>query len=77
MNVGDTVTLKAKTQHGRNRIQEQGPEWMDIKVTTAQRYSNFPEGTNIMLLASLKEPSKHWRWVSIDNDTNFQISTNN
>jgi len=74
MNVGDTLTLSGRTQHGRNRVREQGAKWTVIDLKTVENnYGAFPMGTDIALLASVKDPKECWRWICQANDKNFQI----
>jgi hypothetical protein len=73
MNVGDTLTLSGKTQHGRNRVREQGAEWIVLELKIAQLHSVFPAGTPVALLAASDAPKDFWRWIRQTNDKNFQI----
>lgn len=74
MNVGDTLTLSGKSKHGKNRVNEQGAKWTVVRLKTVEhRFSAFPIGTPIMLLAAVSDPTKHWRWIRQQNDVNFNI----
>jgi len=74
MNVGDTLTLSGRTQHGRNRVREQGAKWTVIDLKTVKdNYGAFPVGTDIALLASVEHPNEFWRWIRQARDKNFQI----
>ena len=74
MNEGDTLTLSGKTQHCRNRVREQGAEWIVIDLKTVKNnYGAFPMGTDIALLAAVTRPKDFWRWIRQTNDKNFQI----
>ena len=62
MNVGDTLTLSGKSKHGKNRVNEQGAKWTVVQLKTVEhRFSAFPVGTPIVLLAAVSDPTKHWR----------------
>ena len=73
MNVGDILTLSGKTQHGRNRVKEQGPKWTILELKIAQPHGVFPTGTPVALLVAVNNPTKHVRWIRQTNDDNFQI----
>ncbi len=74
MNVGDTLTLSGKSKHGKNRVNEQGAKWTVVQLKTVEhRFSSFPVGTPIVLLAAVSDPNKHWRWIRQQNDANFNI----
>jgi len=73
MIVGDKVRLTGITRHGKNRIREQGDLWTVTAVATAHQSSFAPVGARIALLRAETDPSKHWRWVEVENDKNFHV----
>ncbi len=68
LQVNDTVILTGKTRHGKNRIQQHGNNWFVKEV----------RGGWMLLESEFKtEGPKHnkgldWRWVSLQNDPNFE-----
>ena len=63
---GGWVTLKGKTRHGKNRINQHGERWMIIELRNGK-----------MLLESAAETDKggvDWRWVDLHDDQNFTWS---
>jgi len=71
MKVDDILILTGKTKHGKNRVREQGALWKVIKITTGLPHSAFPPGAPVAHLETLD--GKHWRWVSIPEDANFDF----
>jgi hypothetical protein len=69
----DKVILTGKTRHGKNRIQQHGSEWIVEEVRGAK-----------MMLRSLEktegpQSNKRFdgRWVSLQDDPNFDWSEMN
>lgn len=63
---GGWVTLKGKTRHGKNRINQHGERWMIIELRNGK-----------MLVESAAETDKggfDWRWVDLHDDKNFTWS---
>ena len=63
---GGWVTLKGKTRHGKNRINQHGERWMIIELRNGK-----------MLVESAAETDKggfDWRWVDLHDDQNFTWS---
>ena len=64
---GQTVILKGKTRHGKNRIQQHGTVWFVKEI----------RGSRMLLTSEHKtEGPKHnkghdWRWVNFTNDPDF------
>ena len=71
MQIGDTVELKGKSKHGKNRIQQFGTEWMctDIRerihTTTHQRLA----GPFAMIVSSTGD----FRWIAVKDDPDFIV----
>ena len=73
MILGETIILKGKTRHGKNRIQQHGCLWIISFITKFQ-------GQPVMLLRSENKTEgpkgkKDFdaRWVLLNNDPNFLI----
>ena len=68
---GDKIQLKGKTKHGKNRIQHFGDEfWVsDIrdKILTT-KHKGVP-GPFAMIFSTTGDS----RWISLDNDPDFEI----
>ena len=68
MQVGDIITLKGITGHGKNRIREQGVQWSvindttDIGIVSRDCASVFPP------IRSLQ--TGEWRWF---DNINFEV----
>ena len=68
MQVGDIITLKGITGHGKNRIREQGVQWSvindttDIGIVSRDCASVFPP------IRSLQ--TGEWRWF---DNVNFEV----
>ena len=63
---GGWVTLKGKTRHGKNRINQHGERWMIIELRNGK-----------MLVESSEKTDKggcDWRWVDLHDDQNFTWS---
>lgn len=63
---GGWVTLKGKTRHGKNRINQHGERWMIIELRNGK-----------MLIESAAKTDKggfDWRWVDLHDDQNFTWS---
>tara|TARA_A200000159_G_scaffold157617_1_gene173928 strand:- start:517 stop:738 length:222 start_codon:yes stop_codon:yes gene_type:complete len=66
---GDWVKLKAKTRHGKNRINQHGNHWLVLNVDKFK-------GQPALSLRSQKQTDKgHFdgRWVLIKDDDNFEM----
>ena len=72
MKAGDKVKLVGKTKHGKNRVREQGPTWVVVKVGSGM---GFAEDNNkeFALLSAESRPDDHWRWVALKEDKNFTM----
>jgi len=69
MQAGDWITLKGKTRHGKNRINQHGENWMIRAVSVFQ-------GHPALMLRSENRTDKggfDGRWVHIKDDKNFEI----
>ena len=68
MLVGDIITLKGITGHGKNRVREQGVQWSvmndttDIGIVSRDSASVFPP------IRSLQ--TGEWRWF---DNVNFEV----
>jgi hypothetical protein len=68
MQVGDIITLKGITGHGKNRVREQGVQWSvmndttDIGIVSRDCASVFPP------IRSLQ--TGEWRWF---DNINFEV----
>ena len=68
MLVGDIITLKGVTGHGKNRVREQGVQWSvmndttDIGIVSRDSASVFPP------IRSLQ--TGEWRWF---DNINFEV----
>jgi hypothetical protein len=68
MQVGDIITLKGITGHGKNRVREQGDQWFvmndttDIGIMSRDSASVFPP------IRSLQ--TGEWRWF---DNVNFEV----
>ena len=68
MQVGDIITLKGITGHGKNRVREQGVQWTvmndttDIGIVSRDCASVFPP------IRSLQ--TGEWRWF---DNINFEV----
>jgi len=72
MQVGDKITLKGKTKHGKNRIQLFGSMFTVGEIrsrihTITHRHMSGP----FALIFNSKAGS--WRWIAIENDPDFEI----
>lgn len=70
--IGDTITLIGKSQKGKNRIRENGGEWIVL-----QSSRGLPDCKDTLLLVeplTQKDPQRPYvRWVDIFNDPHFEI----
>jgi len=71
---GDKVKLTGKTKHGKNRVREQGAEWIVVKVKAGVLFSDDKE-KQFALLKKEESQSEFWRWVALKEDKNFFIET--
>lgn len=69
MKTGDTITLKPKSKHGKDRVAQHGNRWTVRNVKEAQ-----------VLLESMEKTFKFGdrkitdlRWVDLKNDLDFEI----
>ena len=68
MLVGDKIKLKGITQHGKNRVREQGETWEVIRLSPTVGFKTKAPGPFMLLQAT---ESINMRWVSTVNDDNF------
>ena len=69
MQAGDWITLKGKTRHGKNRINQHGENWMIRAISTFK-------GQPAMMLRSENMTDRggfDGRWVLLKDDENFEI----
>ena len=72
MKPGDHVKLTGKTKHGKNRVREQGAEWIVVKVNTGLIFADDRK-KEFALLRKENNPGEHWRWVALEEDKNFSV----
>ena len=72
MKRGDKVKLTGKTKHGKNRVREQGAEWIVVKVKSGVLFSD-DKGKEFALLRKEDNPGEFWRWVALKEDKNFSV----
>ena len=84
MKLQETVILKAKTRHGKNRIKQHGDRWMVVRQTEENLGPRFLRPVNALPpwlwleTTDCECPTREkWgqdgRWVSEKNDPNFEI----
>ena len=62
-----TVSLEAKTRHGKNRIQQHGPLWRVKEIRNDRMLLESFEKTE----GPRNNKGFDWRWVDFHNDRNF------
>lgn len=72
MKAGDKVKLTGKTKHGKNRVREQGQDWVVVKVAKNKLLSDSWE-KDFALLMQPDNQSEDWRWVAVQDDKNFDV----
>lgn len=72
MKRGDKVKLTGKTKHGKNRVREQGADWIVVKVRAGVLFSEDKK-KEFALLRKEDNPGEHWRWVALKEDKNFSV----
>ena len=72
MKAGDKVKLTGKTKHGKNRVREQGQDWIVVKTDNNLEFADSRE-QEFALLRAEERPHEHWRWVAVQNDKNFLV----
>ena len=72
MKRGDKVKLTGKTKHGKNRVREQGAEWIVVKVESGVLFSDDKK-KEFALLRKEDNPGEFWRWVALIDDKNFSV----
>jgi len=70
MQVGKKVRLTGITQHGKNRVREQGDTWEVIRMNPTVAFKTKAPGPFMLLQAT---QSINMRWVSTINDDNFSV----
>ena len=69
MKIGDIITLKGISRHGKNRINQHGSEWEVIGFPDKVGFSNL-----INCWVSLKSlDTNDARTIKMDGDENFEI----
>jgi hypothetical protein len=63
------MLVKGKSQKGKNRIKEHGPQWEVIKECRGCFYLKNHPGF------LLKAPDGYLRWMAKDNDEDFEAIT--
>ena len=72
MKAGDKVKLTGKTKHGKNRVREQGQNWIVVKTDNNLEFAEDRK-QEFALLRADERPSENWRWVAVQNDKNFLV----
>ena len=72
MKAGDKVKLTGKTKHGKNRVREQGQDWVVVKTDNNLEFADNRE-QEFALLRAKERPHEHWRWVAVQNDKNLLV----
>lgn len=67
------VRLKAKTQHGKNRIEQHGDVWEVVSISVRQQKMWLASLKATFRLSREHEKSKDCRWLHLNNDTDFEI----
>ena len=70
MEVGNKIKLTGITQHGKNRVREQGEVWEVIRLNPTVGFKTKAPGPFMLLQAT---ESINMRWVSTVNDDNFLV----
>ena len=70
MEVGKKVKLTGITQHGKNRVREQGEIWEVTRLSPRVAFKTRAPGPFMLLQAT---ESINMRWVSTINDDNFSV----
>ena len=74
MQVGDTIELKGKSKHGKNRIQQFGTKWWCTKISPhiyTSTHQRLPGP-----FALLHSPTGDSRWVAVEDDPDFLVKEN-
>lgn len=72
MKAGDKVKLVGKTKHGKNRVREQGHDWVVVKTSNNLVFAEDRK-QEFALLRAKERPHEHWRWIAVQNDKNFLV----
>jgi hypothetical protein len=72
----DKIKLTGKTKHGKNRVREQGAEWIVVKVKSGVLFSD-DKHKEFALLRKEGNQGEHWRWVAVKEDKNFSVEVIN
>ena len=68
------LTLKGKTQKGKNRIRELGDDWCLLRIAEKVYFSPLPGPWWFVAPVLDKcDLNKHSRWVCSKNDPDFEI----
>jgi len=70
MEVGKKVKLTGITQHGKNRVREQGEIWEVTRLSPTVAFKTRAPGPFMLLQATT---TINMRWVSTVNDDNFLV----
>jgi hypothetical protein len=68
MQVGDIITLKGITGHGKNRVREQGDQWFVMNDTTDFGIMSRDSASVFPPIRSLQ--TGEWRWF---DNVNFEV----
>ena len=68
---GTILTLKGKTQKGKNRIRELGSEW--IFSFSREKVAFAPNRGEHWMIAPFNADQSKSRWIAAKNDPDFEI----
>ena len=77
MNIGDTIILRGKSSHGKNRVNQFGVVWQVKEIrdriqTTAHNGVCGPF-LSVNAISGLDLFSASTRWIALNNDPDFEI----
>ena len=77
MNIGDTLILRGKSSHGKNRVNQFGKVWEVAEIrdrlqTTTHKGVPGPF-LSVNAISGLDLFSASTRWIALNNDPDFEI----
>jgi hypothetical protein len=71
MQVGDKITLKGKSKHGKNRIQQFGTEFWVSEIRDSIQTTKH---TGVLgPFAMVFSPTGDHRWIAVKDDPDFEV----
>jgi len=71
MQVGDKITLRGKSKHGKNRIQQFGTEFW---VSEIRDHIHTAKHSSVSgPFAMVFSPTGDNRWIAVKNDPDFEV----